>query len=471
MATSRRLPLYGRTRPDSVRHGGLAWLACQPVPPLQQAGLDGGRAALLVSALVDDAAVFPPGSAPVDRGRARAPRRDAAATSASSWGRCSRRCRGSARCSTRSTPTRRPSRSTSSLVADTGLVEAAEARAVLLDDDRVELVGLEVALPADGPLADSARLTLESLDFALPAALEIPRAPGLGARRSSVIAARRRRAREVPHRRREPRCASRAARSWPRSSRPPSALGAAFKLTAGLHRALRRTTEHGVDEHGFVNVLAATASALTGPRRRPAARSCSTSAIRRRCWRSWPTPTRSPYAAGSPRSGRARSSEPIEDLRALGHARARWSHEVVGRGRRRVGVRCGAPAVRRRHPRRGPPRARPCASATTRCRWPGCRTRASSTASSRTGSPCSATARSTRCSRSGPHAWRDVRAPAAASSSPTAPTPTWCAPRCCRSTEVTTLAAVDRGRLRRLLLLRAPRDERRAHLAPGRRAR
>jgi hypothetical protein len=64
------------------------------------------------------------------------------------------------------------------LVADTGLVEAAEARAVLLDDDRVEVSGLVVALPADGPLGESAALTLESLDFALPSVVEVPDAPG-----------------------------------------------------------------------------------------------------------------------------------------------------------------------------------------------------------------------------------------------------------------------------------------------------
>ena len=67
------------------------------------------------------------------------------------------------------------------LVADTGLVEAAEARAVLLDDDRVEPVGLVVGLPLDGPLEETARLTLESLDFALPAVVAVPAAPGWGA--------------------------------------------------------------------------------------------------------------------------------------------------------------------------------------------------------------------------------------------------------------------------------------------------
>lgn len=64
------------------------------------------------------------------------------------------------------------------LAADKGLVEAAEARSVLLDDDRVALLGLHVALPTDGPLGDSARLTLESLDFALPAYVGVPASPG-----------------------------------------------------------------------------------------------------------------------------------------------------------------------------------------------------------------------------------------------------------------------------------------------------
>lgn len=64
------------------------------------------------------------------------------------------------------------------LVADTGLVELAEARAVLLDDDRLEALGLVVALPVDGPLGESAAVTLDSLDFALPAVVEVPLGPG-----------------------------------------------------------------------------------------------------------------------------------------------------------------------------------------------------------------------------------------------------------------------------------------------------
>jgi hypothetical protein len=37
-----------------------------------------------------------------------------------------------------------------------------------------------------------------------------------------------------------------------------------FKLTAGLHHAARNTSEQGVEQHGFLNVLLATRHALDG---------------------------------------------------------------------------------------------------------------------------------------------------------------------------------------------------------------
>lgn len=41
-------------------------------------------------------------------------------------------------------------------------------------------------------------------------------------------------------------------------------LDVPFKLTAGLHRAVRHTADDGVEQHGFVNVLLAVADALDG---------------------------------------------------------------------------------------------------------------------------------------------------------------------------------------------------------------
>ena len=48
---------------------------------------------------------------------------------------------------------------------------------IVLDDDRVDVVGLRLSLPPDGPLGDTARLTLTTLDFALPAVIDVPAVP------------------------------------------------------------------------------------------------------------------------------------------------------------------------------------------------------------------------------------------------------------------------------------------------------
>ena len=149
------------------------------------------------------------------------------------------------------------------LVADTGLVEAAEARVILLDDDRVELVGLEVTLPPDGPLGESADLTLHSLDFALPTAIEIPRAPGW---RDALAVIAEDGAERVSFRAGGPTAAAHPTDDE-LAERIVAAVraGAAFKLTAGPHHPLRRTDpETGFEEHGFLNALAATARAVAG---------------------------------------------------------------------------------------------------------------------------------------------------------------------------------------------------------------
>ena len=149
------------------------------------------------------------------------------------------------------------------LVADTGLVAAAEARAILLDDDRVELAGLAVVLPPDAPLGEATRLTLDKLDFALPAAIAVPPADDWrdafdvlaadGAERVGFRASGTSAAPLVGDAELAAFVAAAVERSLP------------FTVTAGLRRAVRGVdATAGLEGHGFVNVMAATAAAIDG---------------------------------------------------------------------------------------------------------------------------------------------------------------------------------------------------------------
>ena len=283
--------------------------------PAERAGLDAGRALAYVVGLVDDAAVFPPGNAPVpdavaDHRRHRAA--DHGIVVGPFLAPVSRL--GEVLDALDAATSGEPLDLV--LVADSGLVEAAEARAVLLDDDRVELLGLEIALPADGPLCESARLTLGTLDFALPAAIEVPRAAGWRDALDVLAADGAERAKFRT--------------GGPTAGHHPSAgelaelivaatgRNLAFKLTAGLHHAIRRTDpDTGFEEHGFVNVLAATAAAVDGA---DVARVADLLAERD------VAPLLSVLAGSEPGAVRRRFtsfgscsiSDPVADLRALG---------------------------------------------------------------------------------------------------------------------------------------------------------
>ncbi|HET7900781.1 MAG TPA: hypothetical protein VFL59_06300, partial [Candidatus Nanopelagicales bacterium] len=230
--------------------------------PAARAGLSPERSLALLVGLVDDAAVFPPGDAPMTdavrahRAHRRAPHGVLVGPFLAPVSRMAELLDA-----LDADPSSDPL--DLALVADTGLVEAAEARAVLLDDDRVELVGLELALPADGPLGESAAVTLESLDFALPAAIEIPRAPGWRDALQAIAADGAERAKF--------RTGGLAAAAYPSEQELAErivaavSVGAAFKLTAGLHHPVRWTDPAtGFEEHGFLNALTATATAVSG---------------------------------------------------------------------------------------------------------------------------------------------------------------------------------------------------------------
>lgn len=155
------------------------------------------------------------------------------------------------------------------------------------------------------------------------------------------------------------------------------AAGAAFKCTAGLHHAVRHTAPTtGFEHHGYLNVLLATTRACSGAPSPPSAPP-SPSATRTH----WPAPsprprppTPPPHGRPSPRTGPAAcsnrwrtwppwASSTPPPLTAR-HRLRRTAHEYpprhLGRGRGRQRVRRRQPSVRRvLHRRHHPAHRRP----------------------------------------------------------------------------------------------------------------
>jgi hypothetical protein len=241
--------------------------------------LDADRARALVGSLLDDAATFPPGNAamaeavPAHRAHAdswyadlvgpfvcatsRVPQLLDALASPGSPGEAGEPGAPSGVRSRVLDPLRVV------LVADNGTLGVAQARNLLLDDDRVELVGLEIALPREGDPATFARHVLDALAFAVPAAIEVPYVPGWEAALDVLAADGAERAKF--------RTGGPVAAAIPAPEQLAGQVLAAverrvpFKLTAGLHHALRGAEQtDGVPHHGFLIVLAATAAAVGG---------------------------------------------------------------------------------------------------------------------------------------------------------------------------------------------------------------
>lgn len=239
------------------------------VKPVPQP-LDPDLARALVTALFDDAAIFPPGNAAMPDAL------DAHRTHRAGW---YGDLVGPFVCATSRVPQlqdaldaeRRGADGPAAvpeplrvvLVADSGVLGVEQARNLLLDDDRVELVGLELALPREGDPAVFAQHVLEALAFAVPAAIEVPYVPGWEGALDVLAADGAERAKF--------RTGAASGAAIPAPQQLADQLVAAvsrrvpFKLTAGLHHALRGTERtDGVAHHGFLNVLAATAVAVSG---------------------------------------------------------------------------------------------------------------------------------------------------------------------------------------------------------------
>ncbi|MFZ0323432.1 MAG: hypothetical protein WAN48_04780 [Actinomycetes bacterium] len=147
------------------------------------------------------------------------------------------------------------------VVADHGLGSLVQARDLLADQRWLRPVQYELRLPAEH-LVRAVELTLDALEFTALTFLELPGSPELVDALDVVS---------------DDGVEAVKFRCGPQPADVPDARQLAtflhgcavrrlpFKLTAGLHRALPHTdAATGAHQHGFLNTLAATASALDG---------------------------------------------------------------------------------------------------------------------------------------------------------------------------------------------------------------
>ena len=218
----------------------------------------------LFTALIDDAALFPPGNAPMPEAVTShlVHRRSWYAPLVGSFV-CpaSRLDELAARLDFGSDPFG------VTVVVDTGVGGIGPAVDVVAAEGRMVLRGLEVPLRGES-MTDTARRSLTALDAALggpddeePAYVEVPRQAGW--RKALEVVA------DSGYR-----AKLRTGGATPEDFPPEDHVAAfilacldldtPFKFTAGLHRAVRHTSSDGVEQHGFLNALAAVALAING---------------------------------------------------------------------------------------------------------------------------------------------------------------------------------------------------------------
>jgi hypothetical protein len=148
------------------------------------------------------------------------------------------------------------------LVADSGLTGLVEAISLLFDhDDRATLSQVEIALPAGHAPGPATEVLLDQLAFSATAYVEVPRT-GYAAALDALAVDGAERAKY--------RTGGTSPDAFPSETELAAFVSAclsrhlAFKLTAGLHRALRNTSPEGFEQHGFLNVLAAVSAGQRG---------------------------------------------------------------------------------------------------------------------------------------------------------------------------------------------------------------
>ena len=146
------------------------------------------------------------------------------------------------------------------LIGDTGIDGLSATRDALQNDTWIELHQVEVRVPADGSPEDAVRALLDQLSFTVTTYLELPLDESV-TKTLAVLAddgAERAKFRTGPF-------AVPSAEALATAICAAVTSGVRFKLTGGLHHALpTHDAESGQDHHGFLNTLAATSLAASG---------------------------------------------------------------------------------------------------------------------------------------------------------------------------------------------------------------
>jgi len=151
------------------------------------------------------------------------------------------------------------------VVMDTGAAGVAEAVAGVYEDRRLDLVAVEIPLSPEAEQSAAAHRALKELGRlpdGVSAYVELPRVHGW--RDALALVAARRRGAKL-------RTGGLVTAAFPTDLELAIFVhacveeGVPFRLTAGLHHAIRHRDERtGFEHHGFLNVLLATAHALLG---------------------------------------------------------------------------------------------------------------------------------------------------------------------------------------------------------------
>jgi len=219
---------------------------------------------ILLEHLIDDAALFPPGNAPMPSavGGYRAVK-----VGPLSW-LIGRFVCPASRIAEMLDELRPDDALALGLIADTGVAGLPVALAQIAADPRLTLLAVEIAVPTQADLVGGVREVLDGLPGRVRCYLELPRAPGWHAA-LAVVAAARQGARL--------RTGGTRGKDFPTDSEVAAFVAAAvvagipFTCTAGLYRAVRYTDRKTrFRHHGFLNIALAVCAAVRGDDPAPA---------------------------------------------------------------------------------------------------------------------------------------------------------------------------------------------------------